>query len=287
MSSPVAKTIETLVDDVYGLFDPAKTHTPDEENLENFAQKLKEILRLRLSARESLSNPLRFSSLGKPDRQLWYMAKKAPQEDLTAKTYFKFLYGDVIEQLLLFLVKEAGHTVEMEQAEVEVDGVKGHIDAVIDGVLVDVKSASPMGYTKFVKQTVTENDVFGYAQQLAGYAQVVTPGERAAWFAMDKSSGSLCVSPLSTSIIKDYPVDKRIAHLKEVIASDTPPPRCYPDEEDGKSGNRKLGTGCSYCPFKHVCWQGLRTFAYSNGPRFLTTVAKLPDVPEVTVPEIT
>lgn len=276
------KTLSTLVDDVYSLFDPNHGHEPNEDNLNEFSENLKTLLRNRLAKREPIDNPLRFSSLGKQDRQIWYMAKKYPTEELSAKTYFKFLYGDVIEQLLLFLVKEAGHTVEMEQAEVVVDGVPGHIDAVIDGVLVDVKSASPMAYPKFVKQEVTLNDTFGYVQQLAGYAQVVTPGAGAAWLAMDKSSASICVSPLSQSIIKDFPVEERITHLREVIEKDEPPERCYDDVEDGKSGNRKLATGCSYCGYKDVCWPGLRTFAYAQGPRFLTRVVKTPDVPEVT-----
>lgn len=278
----MAKEISTLIEDIYSLFDPNEGHEPNEDNLTEFAENLKGILRTRLAKREVLNNPLRFSSLGRPDRQLWYMAKKYPQEDISAKTYFKFLYGDVIEQLLLFLAKESGHSVTQEQAELEVDGVKGHIDAVIDGVLVDVKSASPYAYGKFAKQEVHVNDTFGYVQQLAGYAQVVTPGQAPAWLAMDKSAGSLCLSPLSQSIVKDYPVDERISHLKKVISQDEPPEKCFPDEEDGKSGNRKLSTGCGYCAFKHSCWPGLRTFTYSNGPRFLTKVVKTPDVPEVT-----
>ena len=274
--------IKTLVEDIYSLFDPNKGHEPNEDNLNEFAENLKDLLRTRLAKREVLNNPLRFSSLGRPDRQIWYMAKGYPQEDISAKTYFKFLYGDVIEQLLLFLAKESGHSVEQAQAELEVNGVKGHIDAVIDGVLVDVKSASPYGYKKFVLQTVTEDDPFGYTQQLSGYAQVVTPGQAPAWLAMDKVSGAICLSPLSQSIVKDYPVDERIDHLKEVIEQDEPPARCYEDEEDGKSGNRKLGTACGYCAFKFSCHPDLRVFSYSNGPRFLTRVAKLPDVPEVT-----
>jgi hypothetical protein len=278
----MAKELKTLVEDIYSLFDPNHGHEPNEDNLNEFAENLKNLLRTRLAKREVLNNPLRFSSLGRPDRQIWYMAKGYPQEDISAKTYFKFLYGDVIEELLLFLAKESGHTVERTQEEIEVNGVKGHIDAVIDGVLVDVKSASPFGYEKFVKQTVTQNDPFGYAQQLSGYAQVITPGQAPAWLAMNKVNGSICVSPLSISIVKDYPVEERIEHLKEVIAKDEVPERCYPDEEDGKSGNRKLGTACGYCAFKFSCHPGLRVFSYANGPRFLTKVTKLPDVPEVT-----
>lgn len=277
----MTKTIDTVIEDVYSLFDPNHGHEPNEENLTAFAENLKDILRTRLAKREPLNNPLRFSSLGRPDRQLWYMAQGTPQEDISAKTYFKFLYGDVIEQLLIFLVKEAGHEVTDEQKEVEVDGVKGHIDCKIDGVLVDVKSASPYGYGKFVKNEVHINDTFGYTQQLAGYAQVETPEEPAAWLAMEKVNGSLSLAKLSTSIIKDYPVDERIAHLKEVIGSKEPPPRCYSDVPDGASGNRKLDTGCSYCAFKHSCWEGLRTFLYANGPRYLTKVVETPRVPEV------
>jgi hypothetical protein len=229
-----------------------------------------------------MENSLRFSSLGKKDRQIWYMAKGTAGEEFTAKTFFKFLYGDVIELLVLFLAKESGHTVERQQEEIDVDGIKGHIDAIIDGTVVDVKSASPYAYKKFAAQNVTGDDPFGYTQQLSGYSQILNPGESAAWVAFDKVHGDICVSPLSSSIIQDYNVGERIDHLKEVIKQEEPPERCYPDEPDGKSGNRRLGIGCSYCAYKHTCWPGLRTFIYSTGPKYLTSVARVPDVPEVT-----
>lgn len=278
----LAKTLNTLPEDIYSLFDPTQHHEVSEDNLEWAAQQFKELLRVRLSEREPLQDPLRFSSMGRPDRQIWYMAQKETQpEPIQAKTYFKFLYGDVIELLILFLAREAGHTVERTQEELEVDGVKGHIDAIIDGVVVDVKSASPYGFQKFKKNSVADDDPFGYVQQLAGYSSVLNPGEAAAWVAFDKVDGEICVSNLSASIINDFNPVERIAHLKGVIASETPPERCYPDEEDGKSGNRKLGTACSYCAFKKECWPGLRTFLYSGRPRFLTVVVREPDVPEL------
>lgn len=59
------------------------------------------------------------------------------------------------------------------------------------------------------------------------------------------------------------------------------PERAFQPEPDGKSGNMKLGLQCSYCNMKHACYPNLRTFIYSNGPRYLTTVVKTPDVPEV------
>ena len=76
-------------------------------------------------------------------------------------------------------------------------------------------------------------------------------------------------------------VRKRIDDVRNALAKDTPPDLCYWDEEDGKSGNRKLSTGCSYCSHKVKCWPTLRAFKYSNGTRYLTVVEREPNVEEV------
>lgn len=279
-----AKTLNTLPADIYALFNPDEHHELNEDNLNEFAENLKDILRQRFAVRQEPESSLRFSSLGKPNRQQWYEAHPVDggKEAFLPKTLLKFLYGDVIEQLLLLLAKEAGHEVTDEQREVEVDGVKGHIDAVIDGVVVDVKSASPYGYKKFEERTVVQDDPFGYVAQLSGYADVLTPGQGAAWLAIDKVAGDICISPLAPIVIKHHPPAERIAELKEVIASEEVPERCYEPVPDGKSGNMRLPTPCSYCAHKFRCHPGLRTFLYSTGPRFLTQVEREPDVPEVT-----
>lgn len=276
--------VRTIPADVYSLFDPSVDHKVSEDNLESLCENLKGLIRDRLAVQHSRSGALRFSSLGKPDRHLWYDAHpvEGGTEPLLPKTYLKFMYGDVIEQLLLFLVKEAGHEVTHEQHEVEADGVLGHIDAIIDGTVVDVKSASPYGYKKFQMNTVPEDDPFGYTAQLAGYASVLTPDKPAAWLAMDKVGGDICVSILPTSVIKYHQPEPRIKELKEVLEADEPPPRCYDLIPDGKSGNMKLPPGCSYCAHKFRCYPDLRVFLYSTGPRFLAVTAKVPDVPEVT-----
>lgn len=283
------KSIDSIPEDVYALFDSEYEHEVDEQNLDDFCNNLKDLIRHRLSAqkRSSGEGVLRFSSLGRADRQLWYMANRAGEgEVLSGKTQLKFMYGDVIEQLLLLLVKEAGHTVEREQEEIEVDGVKGHIDAIIDGVTVDVKSASPQAFPKFSKGTLFEDDPFGYISQISGYATTLTPDQGGAFLAMDKVHGDLAVLRVGPTITNSMDVSGRIEHLREIIKSDEKPPRCHPDEPDGKSGNRKLGTQCSYCAFKDAkddpCWPGLRTFMYSGRPRFLTQVVRTPDVYEAT-----
>lgn len=277
------KKLEDLPKDVEGLFNPDEHHEINEDNLTEFAEGLKDILRRRLASVGESGPALRFSALGKPDRQIWYEAHPdGSKEPMTAKTYLKFLYGDLIEQLFIFLAKEAGHNVERLQEEVEVDGIKGHIDAVIDGVLVDVKSASSYGYKKFKERTVTEDDPFGYVAQLSGYASVLTPGKDAAWWAIDKVNGSNCISPLKEVVIRHHKPEDRIEELKKVISNEEPPERCYQPEPDGKSGNMRLPIGCSYCSHKFRCHPDVRTFLYSTGPRFLTKVVREPDVPEVT-----
>lgn len=278
------KTLDTLVDDVNELFNPDVNHEANEELLDEFCENLKALIRVRLSASKERGGAVRFSSLGKPDRQIWMDAHPEPEleEALTSQTYLKFLYGDVIEQLYLYLAKEAGHEVTHEQAEVEVGGVYGHIDAVIDGTVVDLKSASSYGYQKFKEGTVEADDPFGYVAQLSGYADVLTPGKEAAWWAVDKTSGAHCVTKLKPTVIKHHKPEPRIEHLKKVVESDTPPPLCYDPVPDGKSGNMKLPTPCSYCKHKFRCHPDVRLFLYSNGPRYLTTVVREPDVPEVT-----
>lgn len=279
----MSKQLKDLPNDVYNLFNPDEDHIADESLLDEFCNNLKDILRSRLQKSTHSSKAIRFSSLGKPNRKIWFDSRPDPSldEPLPLKTYLKFLYGDVIEQLFLYFAKESGHKVTDEQKEVEVDGVLGHIDAIIDGVVVDVKSASSFGYNKFKQNAVEQDDPFGYVAQLAGYANVLTPGQPAAWWAVDKSSADTCISVLPRMTIKYHKPEDRIRELKEVVESDEIPEICYEPVPDGKSGNMRLPVGCSYCQYKYRCYPDLRLFLYSNGPKYLTKTVKEPNVPEV------
>jgi hypothetical protein len=227
------------------------------------------------------------SNIGKGARQLWYDKRYGKEEDLPPATIFKFIYGDIIESLLLFLAKMSGHSVSNRQAEVVIDGIKGHIDADIDGVTVDVKSASTHSFRKFADGSLVENDPFGYIEQLAGYSKARdTDG---AFLAADKQNGHIAYMPVSKSdLAAAVNVEERIAYLKDAVESEVEPERCYEDEDEGKSGNRALGVNCSYCSHAKRCWSdsnnglGLRTFLYSTGPKFLTKVVREPQVKEIT-----
>jgi hypothetical protein len=225
------------------------------------------------------------SNLGSPcERKLWYHVNKpSERETFSAATRLKFLYGDLLECVILFLARVSGHKVEGEQDELEIEGIKGHRDAVIDGVTVDVKSASSYSFNKFVEGLDATNDAFGYVDQLGSYVHagkenpVESDPKVGAFLAVDKQLGKMTLDVHTYE--KDYV--EAAQRKKEMVTKPEPPPRAFFDEPDGKSGNRKLGTNCSYCDFKRTCYPNLRGFAYASGPRYLTKVVKLPDVPEL------
>lgn len=273
--------IDSLVSDIYELLEGKRISDP--AVLEKFGPELGKVLTERLLAKSEERVPtLRMSNLGRPLRQLWYEMNGYKAEEITGKTHLKFLYGDIIESIVIVLAEAAGHKVERLQEEIEVDGIKGHIDAVIDGVLVDVKSASPFGYKKFEDGSLLTNDPFGYIGQLSGYAHSLKLEAR--YIAVNKVLGDICTLKLPQEVINNYDVRGRIAEVRHNLGIKSPPARCYPDEPDGKSGNRRLGTGCSYCGHKLECWKeansgnGLQVYAYSTGPRYLTEVKREPKV---------
>ena len=282
-------TTDTLVADVYALFDNG--HTCDPSRTEQLGHTIAAIVAQRLESYkptdEKRSN-LRVSNLGKGDRQLWYQEHRPDIGDnLSPPTKIKFLFGDIWEAIMLHLAAEAGHKVEQEQAEVSVAGVLGHIDAIIDGVVVDCKSASPFAFQKFKKGTIREDDAFGYMEQLAGYSKALG-GIDAGFFAADKVSGELAFLPIPAAELEPLQIEERAESLRAILESDETPDRCHSPKPHGESGNESLAINCSYCPFKFECWKdandgkGLRTFLYSGGPVHFTKIVKEPKVLEIT-----
>jgi len=281
----VTKQIDTLIEDIYKLF--TEDHEPSEVLAEEFGKNVAQLALRRLKESRDREFTLRMSNLGKGARQLWYEKQGMIKENLPGHAYVKFMYGDLIEQLVLYLAKEAGHKVEQEQAEITVDGIVGHMDAIIDDVVVDVKSASKFAFKKFEDGTLADNDAFGYMEQLAGYSEGADKRD-GAFVAVNKELGTLALLKVPRKELEAYAIPERIKFMKEAVASDEPPERCYTDVPNGESGNRALDINCSYCPFKFECWKdsndgiGLRTFLYSKGPVHFTNVVREPKVLEIT-----
>jgi len=287
------KSINTLVDDIYAVLEKGAEVPPSLS--QKFGDAVASMIKTRLEAsREPKKGELRMSRMGEPDRKLWYhfnMPEKA--EKMDPQTLLKFLYGDLIEELILFLAEVSGHQVTKRQHEVVLNGVPGHIDSVIDGVLVDVKSAAPFSFDKFITGKLATDDPFGYKSQLFSYLEaskedkdVLVKGE-AAFVVADKVDGRLAVSKWRPSDdFKGTKLRDQYSRKIALVKREDPPAKCFPSIPMGASGNEKLGTRCAYCVFKHECWkdanggQGLKVYEYSNGPVYLTKVVKEPKVNE-------
>lgn len=234
---------------------------------------------------------LRMSILGKPLRQLYYELKNFPREELSGQTKFKFQYGHILEDVILELAEKAGHEVKDRQRELVIDGVVGHIDAVIDGVLVDVKSCSPYSFSKFKDSTLRGNDSFGYIYQLSAYWAALPEITRAGFLAINKVSGELCFMELKEDERKtEASIRDRITQVREAVDSDVEPSRCYepvPVSKSDRSGNLVLNVPCSYCPSKYFCWRdsnngdGLKAYHYSTGVKWFVEVRKEPRVNKI------
>src|SRR5688572_9898494 len=280
-------SINTLVSDINQLLRDDKRFS--KEGLDELHQSLSKGLIGRLGQKEEgTRSPLRMSNLGSPcDRKLWYSVNRPDiKEDLQPRARLTFLYGEIIENLVLALAKEAGHRVEGVQDELEIEGVLGHRDAVIDGVTVDIKSANSRMYQKFSKPVEElKKDIWftSYIDQLQLYMEaarddpLVTVKKAGAFVAFDKEMGHIT----TLFIKKEDGYRDRVKRKISTVSSSTPPERGFMDEPDGASGNRKLCTYCSYCAYKKECWSGLRTFVSSAGPKFLTKVQREPNLLEV------
>ena len=281
--------LNTLVPDIYKHLEKLSDGTPlplTEEDIDNTLVGMREALMSWATPRERDSNfTVRMSNVGKPARQLWY-EKRDPQGrgGIDGATQIKFLYGHLLEEVVLMLVRMAGHEVTDEQKEVTVDGIVGHMDCKINGEVVDVKTASRFAFNKFKDGRLVEDDPFGYLGQLAGY-EAAEGTDNGGFLVLNKESGELCMYVPDDM---DKPnIKASISELLPALDLDTPPELCYTPIPDGKKGNMKLPKGCSWCKYKYECYkdsndgEGLRTFRYSNGLTHLTNVVVEPKVEEL------
>ena len=229
---------------------------------------------------------LSVSSVGSAcKRQLWYRVNGGGIEgELGGDTLLKFFYGDVIEEIVLTLAEQAGHKVSHQQAEVDILGVKGHMDAVIDGMVVDVKSASPYSFNKFKYKKLRDDDPFGYISQLSSYVYACKDDP----LVKDKTKGAfLVVNKVSGEILLDVhdftkeleEKEKEVQAAIDMVAGTIP--KQLPTEEFGKSGNEAVSFTCSFCPHKTLCYPDLRVFKSSRGPVYLTKVVREPRMEEI------
>ena len=277
----VAKDIKSLIAGISN-GKPAKV---TEENMNKFLNNIKEAFNAWNNPVREKDGKLRMSVLGKPTRQLWY-DRYSPKKtkDYDASLNLKFLYGHILEHLILYLAELTGHKVEHRQKKVEIDNIKGHLDAVVDGEVCDVKSASAFGFKKFKNGELVGDDPFGYLAQLSGY-ETGMGTSKGGFLVIDKSTGDICLYKPDELAKPNVPT--LIKRLKETLESRTPPEKCY-ELSETKGGNKSLPIGCQFCSHKWECHsdtnggKGLRVFKYANKNVYLAEVNKQPNVEEIT-----
>ena len=269
------KTIESLIGDIYATLEGRQA--PFKFSNVDVTEHLVKTFEGR--SWERPEKTLRFSEVGTPcKRALWYKFHKADTaEPHDGHTLLKFFYGHALEETVLALAEAAGHEVTGRQkpALLELsDGwkVKGSSDAFIDSVLVDVKSVTKSSETKFKEGLV--DDPFGYRLQLSGYATAFGQ-TRAGFLTIQKELGHLGFYPFDVD--PAWTLDKMEEQASAVKGSLESLPRLDPVPE-GKSGNTKLCTACSYCGFKQNCYPEAKKFLYAKGPVWLVDVKRPPKV---------
>ena len=207
---------------------------------------------------------LRMSNVGRPSCQLWFEKNQPEKSDPLPTTFvMNMMLGDIVEAVFKGLMKEA--KIKFEDSDkvylnVADEKVSGTYDLVLNDAVDDIKSASDWSYrNKFESfDTLSADDAFGYVGQLAGYAKAL--GKKAGgWWVVNKANGSFKYVPA-----ENIDVDNEVKKLEEnvkVVKSNVFK-RCYESEEEtfrGKpTGNRVLSKTCSFCRYKHSCWENLQ-----------------------------
>lgn len=217
--------------------------------------------------------------------QLWHSIHKPElAEPFDGPALIKFSYGHIIEAEAIAFARAAGHSVEGEQDELVVNGIKGHRDCVLDGYIVDVKSCSGRVFEKIKRKRIGSDDSFGYLAQLDGYMvgsaddPLVKVKDTAFILAIDKTLGKMCL--YEHRLRKDYFLER--LEINKAVVSNKIPPACTCKEVPyGESGNYTLDVKGSYNPFKRQCKPGGDYYLYAGGAIYLTRVRRTPDVPKL------
>lgn len=229
--------------------------------------------------REPKDFTLRMSNLGKPLCQLQCEQAGIKGISWDNNSLTRNTFGDICEDVLMFMLHAAGVPIVSEQEPVELmiagQRIKGTLDLVIDlsklndyGCAADprvwdIKSASDWTFkNKFTLpfDRFIEEDTFGNISQLFLYAA-----------AKGIKVGGLIIQNKSTGEIKIFEVPEDQAQWKEhfvkeaeakvnllVSLRETIPSKKILDINEifrkKNTGNKVLSTTCSFCEFKFHCW---------------------------------
>ncbi len=279
----MTKSIETLIKDLNSQLITKGWFNEDVEK--GFIPEITNRLRSAYgSGQEERKPTLRLSRMGwHCPRAVWAsIHRPGDAEPLPPGAEFKYSFGHLIEGLTLALAKSAGHEVIGEQDELQLEGITGHRDCVIDGYTVDVKSAATISFNKYRSGGLNSSDTFGYRDQLSSYILAAVDDPKVKFkrkgflLFVDKQLGHFHLHPHEVDDGWERTLRERAEAYKRIVEQASPPPcECGTLVHPG-TGNVILDLKASYSDFKHFCHPHLRTFLYAKGPVFCTKVVKRP-----------
>ncbi len=256
---------------IYSLLDLNESLPIPENIIAEFSEAIAYGLKRQIFFEKSVQKNLRVSALGKCLRQQFYSIKGYEGEVINPRTKMTFLFGDIVEAVVVTLAKASGVELIEQQKEVDVDGVKGHIDGLIkteDGIyLFECKSMADASFKNLTSSGLSDD--FGYLTQVNMYMYALGL-DRAYLVAVNKNTGHIeeVEIPRDEDLIEK--TLNNISVLRSCLESDNLPPRKYEPvlekSKRGHAGRMILPIPCSYCAYKNFCWENLQQDFKNNKP---------------------
>ena len=123
-----------------------------------------------------------------------------------------FWTGHMFEALIILMMESYGLDVTDQQLEVSKWRIYGHIDCIVNGDLVEIKTMSPRYFNQFAKGN---NDERGYRTQLDFYASLVD-ARRAYWLCFNKETTKLAIVPQKFPAVRAMVKARELSRIKTV-----------------------------------------------------------------------
>lgn len=191
----------------------------------------------------------------------------------------RFLYGNIVESIVLFLIRASGIKILSEQESVKLKVadkvISGRLDIILDlgngPEVYDIKSASDYSFKSKLTSTFesfVKEDVFGYTIQLLAYAKAKGIHAGGLIFC-NKNNGELHVLefPKDQKELKEWAV-KTIERNLNTVNNDKPFKRSFTDLPEifnkKETGSRILPYVCTQCDYNMKCWPSLEIRSQIN-----------------------
>lgn len=278
----------------------------DENLIEEFGELCKQAFKKQFTKARDNSFRLRMSNIGKDIRQL-QLDKEHGEEPKDEEFKLLVCYGDLIEALVLTLLKASGVNIVGQDGATELKvnvsakaeeelatTITGTYDAIykssIDNknYVIDIKSASPWAFdNKFASyNTLKDKDSFGYLTQGYGYHfsnKGIKSDDFGGLFVVNKVNGSY-----KYLTIPEMEKDQAEANASDTITNavhhfltDKEIPECPGVKKETwykkETGNKVIADGrgepCQFCKRKHICHPELE-YKKGNGKTYYNYVDK-------------